>query len=67
MVRPPSRLPLDMRLPEEIVPYAAKLNGAMAPSQLIMAAQALAEGRYGSSDPVKLVSVIINGIRYRSQ
>jgi hypothetical protein len=45
----------QVRLPEEIVPYATRLNGALAPSVRIMAAQALAEGRYCSSDSVKTV------------
>ena len=54
-VTPASHTPIDMGLPEEIVPFATTLRDALAPSARITAAKALAEGRYGSANATKSV------------
>ena len=54
-VRPAGHAPVEILLPVEILPFAATLKDGLQPSKRIMAAKALAEGRHGSTDAVKLV------------
>ncbi|HEX4614049.1 MAG TPA: hypothetical protein VH092_38055 [Urbifossiella sp.] len=55
VILPVGYVPVEVAMADDIRPYATDLKTALAPSQRLIGAKGLAEGRHGSTDQVKAI------------